>query len=303
MTDEAVRTCRLTKHYGATGAVRDLDLTVQRGEILGLIGPNGSGKSTTMKMLLNLVHPTSGSASVFGLDVVRDSLEVRRRTGFVTDENHLYRSMRGRFLLRLAAALHGERVDGGRGNRLARELEVPLERRVKTYSAGMKQKLALVVALAHDPDLLVLDEPTNGLDPTSRAQILDLIGAEHRRGKTVLLSSHVLSEIEKLCDRIVFLRKGSLVSESEVTSVRERLGRYVRVSFGADVPDEALLARGARSVTRLSRHVLVEVDGDPRPVVARLCELPVTRLDYRAPDLEEVYRALYADEMLHERLP
>ncbi|MBI1853650.1 MAG: ABC transporter ATP-binding protein [Planctomycetes bacterium] len=293
MQDDAIRTTGLTKRYGKTQALRGIDLTVRRGQIVGLIGPNGSGKSTTLKILLNLVFPTTGSATVLGFDVVRDSLEVRRRTGFVPDESRLYRSARGRFLLRFADRLHHGRVDAARREALARTLDVPLDRRVKTYSTGMKQKLALVIALSHRPDLLVLDEPTNGLDPSSRAQVLDLLRAEHARGITILLSSHVLSELERMCDTIVFLRRGELVTDGEVAALRDRFARFVRVSFASEVPDAALVERGAKSVVRRKRDLLVEVDGDPRRFIARAAELPITSIEHKSGDLEDVYRELY----------
>jgi ABC-2 type transport system ATP-binding protein len=298
MHADAICTKSLTKRYRVLEALRDLDLTVRRGEIVGLIGPNGSGKSTTLKILLNLVFPTSGEARVLGLDVVRDSIEIRRVTGFVSDESRLYRSARGRLLLRLTESLRRRRASSavpGRQAELARRLDVPLKRRVKTYSTGMKQKLALVLALAHDPDLLLLDEPTNGLDPTSRAQVLDLVHQEHRRGKSILLSSHVLPEIERLCDRIVFLRAGRIVSDEEVAATRARLARHVTVAFDGDVPDSAVLERGAKRVVRRRRDVLVEANGDPRELIARLAELPLVSLEYRAPSLDDVYQELYPE--------
>lgn len=296
MPDDAIRTRGLTKQYGTTQALRGIDLAVRRGDVVGLIGPNGSGKSTTLKILLNLVFPTSGDASVLGFDAVRRSIEIRRRTGFVPDESRLYRAARGRMLLEFAERLHGGRVDVARREALARSLELPLDRRVKTYSTGMKQKLALVIALSHRPELLVLDEPTNGLDPSSRAQVLDLLRREHAAGTTILLSSHVLSELERMCDAIVFLRKGQLVSEEEVAALRVHFARFVRVSFDEEVPDAALRARGAKSVVRRKRDLLVEVDGDVNRFISKIAELPLASIEHRGGDLEDVYRELYPRE-------
>jgi beta-exotoxin I transport system ATP-binding protein len=300
MPDDAIRTRGLTKQYGSTQALRGIDLAVRRGQIVGLIGPNGSGKSTTLKILLNLVFPTSGEAEVLGFDAVRHSMEIRRRTGFVPDESRLYRQARGRALLAFAERLHGGRVDAARRDALVRALDLPLDRRVKTYSTGMKQKLALVIALSHRPELLVLDEPTNGLDPTSRAQVLDLLRNEHAAGTTILLSSHVLSELERMCDAIVFVRQGQLVSDAEVAALRERFARFVRVSFTTDVPEAALRARGAKSVVRRKRDLLVEVDGDVNRFIAKIAELPLATIEHRSGDLEDVYRELYPVEVALE---
>lgn len=220
MNDFIIATYGLTKNYGEIRAVRDLDLAVRQGEIFGFLGPNGAGKTTTIKMLLGLVRPTSGSASVFGLDISKDSVAIRKRIGYVSEEANMYEWMTPHSLLDFVQGFYDVK-DSARKKALAEEFDLPMNRKIRTFSKGMKQKLYLMQALMHDPELLVLDEPTVGLDPIVRNEVLDMIKQQKERDRTVFLSSHVLSEVEKVCDTVGILREGRLLVSKSLSELKE----------------------------------------------------------------------------------
>lgn len=215
-----IETNRLTKRYGEIEAVKDLDLVVEQGEIFGFLGPNGAGKTTTIKMFLNLVRPTAGSAKVFNLDIGKDSVAIRLRIGYVSEEANMYEWMTPDQLLDFVQGFYGAR-DAERKKTLAEQFDLPMDRKIKTFSRGMKQKLYLMQALIHDPELLVLDEPTTGLDPIIRNEVLEMIKKEKEKGRTVFLSSHVLSEVEKVCDTVGILREGRLLTSKKLSELKK----------------------------------------------------------------------------------
>ena len=208
----AIETHGLTKYYGVNRGVVGLDLAVREGEVFGFLGPNGAGKTTTIRLLLNLLQPTSGSAAVLGMDVAAQSLDVRRACGVVSSDSAFYESLSGRAHLALMQSHH----NGGehRGGEIAERLGLELDRPVKQYSHGTRQKLAIVQALAHRPRVLVLDEPTSGLDPLVQQEFFKLLLEERDRGVTIFFSSHVLSEVDRLCDRVGIIREGVLAADA-----------------------------------------------------------------------------------------
>ena len=232
----------LTKDYGSFRALDALTLAVRPGEIVGLLGPNGSGKSTALRLFLGFLKPTAGRCAVAGFDSWNQSVEVRRRVAYQPSELRLYETMTGRRLVRFLADLRGERHDA-EADRLAKQLDVPLGKPLTQLSSGMKRKVALLSALLPQVPLIVLDEPTSALDPTMRGQLLDQLAAARSRGQTVLFSSHVLAEVERVCDRVAVLRRGRLVHLQEMAELRE--GRLVRAKFTtppATGPDGSPLA-------------------------------------------------------------
>jgi ABC-2 type transport system ATP-binding protein len=218
----------LTKDYGAVRALDALTFSVQPGEIVGLLGPNGSGKSTALRLFLGFLKPTSGRCSIAGFDSWSHSVEVRRRVAYLPSELRLYETMTGRRLIRFLAGLRGEKP-GIEADHLAKKLDVPLDRPLIQLSSGMKRKVALITAILPRVPLVVLDEPTSSLDPTMRGQLLEQLVEAKKRGEAVLFSSHVLTEVEQVCDRVAILRKGKLVHLQDMAALRE--GRYVRASF------------------------------------------------------------------------
>lgn len=218
----------LTKDYGEFRALDGLNLEVRPGEILGVLGPNGSGKSTAIRLFLGFLRATAGKCSVAGFDSWSQSVEVRRRVAYLPSELRLYESMTGRRLIRFLADLRGERHEV-EAERLAKQLDVPLDKPLTQLSSGMKRKVALISTLLPNVPLVVLDEPTSALDPTMRSQLLDQLLLAKKRGQAVLFSSHVLSEAERVCDRVVILRRGQLVHTQEMAGLQE--ARRVRAQF------------------------------------------------------------------------
>lgn len=291
----AVELSALRKSYGAHVAVDGIDLAIRAGEAVGLVGPNGSGKSTTLKMLVGLVRPTSGDGRVLGRSIVGESVVARRRIGYMPEEVHPYRGMTGRAYLEFCGSFHADRAAvRERSRSLAERLLVPVDRKVKTYSLGMRVKLGLIQAAAHGPELLILDEATKGLDPTSRREVLDLVREENARGATVILSSHVLSEIERVCTRTEFIRKGRLVSAGDRAAARARLERVARVSIEGGAGAERLAALpGVEAVSREGSTFRLVLAGDGRDALRALAALPVTRLEFRSAGLDDLYEEIY----------
>ncbi len=283
-----VRTEALTKFYGAVVGIDSLDLSIERGEIFGLLGANGSGKTTTIRLLLDLIKPTSGRALVDGLDCRRDSIRVRQRIGYLPAEMPVYPEMTGAAYLRFLARLQpSARETPGMRELLHRFdiSDIDLSRRIRDLSHGMKRKLGIVQALMTDGDVLVLDEPTAGLDPLMIEAFAETIGEYRKGGRTVLLSSHVLSEVEKLCDRIGIIARGRLTQVAALQELRERLPRRVRVLFSLPVTPRPLVD-GARVVRTAEREWELEVAGPTGALLRALAPLPVQDVEIAPASLE-----------------
>ena len=245
--DNAIETHGLTKYYGKSRGVVGLALEVPQGVVFGFLGPNGAGKTTTIRLLLNLLQPTSGSATVLGMDVGSQSLEVRRACGVVSSDSAFYESLSGRAHLALMQSHHNGAVPPRR-YALAERLGLDLDRPVKAYSHGTKQKLAIVQALAHNPQLLILDEPTSGLDPLVQQEFFKLLLEERDRGVTVFFSSHVLSEVDRLCDRVGIIREGVLVATLDVDELHRQQVRRMEVTLSRDASPEDFVLEGVTVV-------------------------------------------------------
>jgi len=292
-----IRLQHLGKRYGRVTALRDVSLEVVPGEVFGFLGLNGAGKTTTIRILLDLVRPTSGRASIFDLDCQARGLEVRARLGYLPGEPGFYGDMTGEATLDLLGTLARQTVDAARRAALLDRLEFArgdLRRPMREYSTGMKRKLGIVQAFQSDPPLLVLDEPTEGLDPLMQDAFYDLVVESRARGRTVFMSSHVLPEVERICDRIGLLRGGELVLLSPVQEVRTLAGRRVRVTFSKDVAAPAAWPDGCEAVSVSPRLWDLRVRGELGSVVALLTSRPVADLDVQMPHLEEVLKQYYA---------
>ena len=293
----AVFTRGLTKRFGRLVAVKGLDLSVDPRQVFGFLGLNGAGKTTTIRILLDLLRPSAGRAAILGHDCQSDGIAARTLVGYMPGEPGFYRDMTGRQALAVLARLSARAVRDEWQGELLERLALgggDLDRRIREYSTGMKRKLAVVAAFQADAPLLVLDEPTEGLDPLMQEAFYALLADVRRRGRTVFLSSHVLSEVDRVCDRIGVLRTGELVLEAPVEQVRRMAPRLVRVEFRGPVgppPDgwPASIEVVGVSDTRWSLRVL----GSMGPVVDALAGLPVADLDVREPRLEDVVIQYY----------
>jgi ABC-2 type transport system ATP-binding protein len=296
MTDIIIHTDHLTKFYGKARGVVDLDVAVRRGEIFGYLGPNGAGKTTTIRTLLDFIRPTAGSATVFGLDSRRESLQIRRRAGYLPGELALYEGMTGRDFLRYAASLRGG-TDWRYVEALAGRLGASLTQPIRTLSHGNKQKLGLIQAFMHKPELLILDEPTVGLDPLVQQEFYRLLAEVKAEGRTVFLSSHVLPEVEKTCDRVGIIREGRLAAVEEVASLKAKALRRLEIRFAGPVPAAAFEGLpGVRDVrveaTPGTLHCTVA--GALDAVVKAAAQFEVVDLLSHEPGLEEIFLAYYS---------
>lgn len=256
---------RLTKDYGSFRALNALSLEVGPGEIVGLLGPNGSGKSTALRLFLGFLKATAGRCAMAGFDPWTQGVEVRRRVAYLPSELRLYETMTGRRLVRFLADLRGERHDA-EAEQLAKQLDVPLDKPLTQLSSGMKRKVALLSALLPKVPLIVLDEPTNALDPSMRGQLLDQLAAAKARGQSVLFSSHVLAEVERVCDRVAILRRGELAHMQPMSELRE--GRFVRARFATP----PATGPGGKPITATDGVVELEYHGPLPQLLAWLSE-------------------------------
>jgi ABC-2 type transport system ATP-binding protein len=287
----------VTKLYGRkqSRGILDVRLEVERGECFGFLGPNGAGKSTTIRLILDLIRPTSGRVTVLGLDSRRQSVEIRRRLGYLPGELALYEQLTPLELFEFLGYLRGG-FDRAHVLALAERLGLELGRPIRALSRGNKQKVGLVQAFAGKPELLVLDEPTSGLDPLVQQTFHSLVRENVTEGRTVFLSSHVLSEVQHVADRVGIIREGRIVATEEVGALRGRSVHELEVRFADPVPRDALEAvAGVRSV-RLEgpvAHILVE--GPLDPLIKELARHAVVDLRSHEPDLEDVFLSYYAD--------
>jgi ABC-2 type transport system ATP-binding protein len=290
---EAIETERLTKTYGRNPGIRDVDLVVNEGEVFGFLGPNGAGKTTTIRTLLNFLRPTSGRARVFGMDTRRESVAVRARVGNLPGEFALEDRMSGEKLLRYFAWLRGVK-DLGYAHELAERLGADLRRPMRRLSRGNKQKIGLVQAMFHRPPLLILDEPTGGLDPLVQEEFLEIVGEVRAEGRTVFFSSHVLSEVERVCDRVGIIRGGELVTVETTETLVNKAFRHMSLTFESPVdprPFETL--PGVRNVKADGRRLSFTLYDNLDEVVKLAARHRLVNMDYERPSLEEIFLTYY----------
>lgn len=291
MTVPVVRTEGLSKYYGASGALRHLDLEISEGEVVGYLGPNGAGKTTTIRLLLGLIQPSAGAAELFGLDCQRRTVEAHRRIAYVPGEASLWPSLTGAETLHLLGRVQGQ-VDIVYRDELVRRFEFDTTKRVRAYSKGNRQKLVLIAALMTRADLLLLDEPTSGLDPLMEQAFRHCVFEARDRGQTVFLSSHILSEVEALCDRVGILREGMLVDMGTMADLRHLSSLTVEATFDGSVPDLSRVP-GVTSLQVEGRAVRCQVHGTVEPLLKVLAASGVHELLSREPSLEELFLAHY----------
>ena len=296
MTAPAIETEALTRDYGPVRALDGLDLRVEQGEVFGFLGPNGAGKTTTIRVLLDLIRPTAGRASVMGFDSKRDSMEVRRRTGYLPGDLRLYEGMTGRVYLDFFASLRPGQVDPAYLRRIVDLLDLDLSKHVRAYSKGNRQKLAIVLALMHQPDVLLLDEPTSGLDPLVQHDVWSLLEEAAASGRCVFFSSHVLSEVERICHRVGIIREGRLVAVEEVEKLKGRSVHILEVTFAEPVPEAAFASTGFDIVRRDDNTVRLHVRDNLDEMIKAISRYPIVDLRTEQTSLEDLFLTYYQGE-------
>jgi ABC-2 type transport system ATP-binding protein len=294
---------KLTKSYGSHRGIIEVDLAVRTGEIFGFLGPNGAGKTTTIRTLLDLLRPTSGIARVFGIESSADPVAIHRRVGYLPGEFALYDRLTGAQHLEYFANLRGG-VDRAYQAGLVERLDLDPTRRFREYSKGNKQKVGLVIALQHRPELLILDEPTGGLDPLIQQSFFEILREAVIAGATVFLSSHILSEVEKTCERVAIIREGRLVRVGTVDALRDLAHHQVELRFIGDVPTAAFAGLPGVSDVVVDDHVLrMRVTGAITPVVQAAAGYELLDFVSREPSLEETFLAQYGRQAVEVHQP
>lgn len=288
----------LTKSYGKVRALRGVDLQVQQGEIFGFLGPNGAGKTTTIRCLLDLIRPDGGEALVLGIDPQANPIAVQQRSGYLPGEMELFENLTVERQLKFLGDMRGQKADWGYVRQLCKRLGLDLKLQIKNLSKGNKQKIGVVQALMHRPELLLLDEPTVGLDPLMQQEVLDLIREARSGGATVFFSSHILSEVEAVTDRVAIIREGKIVETGETSMLTQRALHRITVRFLSPVDSTSL--ESLTGVQVLSRgadmSITLQVTGVMDGLIKALGAYPVSEIETSRPSLEEVFLAYYRKE-------
>ena len=298
MTDSncVIRTEALTKLYGKQRGILDIDLDIERGEVFGYLGPNGAGKTTTIRTLLHFLFPTRGKATIFGLNIARKSLEIQRRIGYLPGELEVYENLTGAELLKFLSYLR-DGVDWQYVHELAGRFDYDLSQRIKTLSHGNRQKVGLIQAFMNKPELLILDEPTIGLDPLMQQEFYRLIGEAKAEGRTVFLSSHIMPEVERVCDRVGIIREGRLITVEDIDVLKERAIRRLEIHFAGSVsPEQFGNLEGVRDVQVQDNTLTCTVGGEIDTLIKTAAQYHVVNIISHEPSMEEIFLAYYNRE-------
>ena len=289
----AIETRQLTKYYGKSRGVVDLDLEVRRGEIYGFVGPNGAGKTTTVRLLLDFIRASRGSATILGMDSRGQSKAIRARVGFLPGELRMYDNLTGRQLLRFFGSVRGV-ADMGYAHELAERLSAALDRRIGTLSRGNKQKIGVLQALMHRPDLVLFDEATSGLDPLMQQELYGILEEYRQQGGTVFFSSHYLDEVERICDRVGVIRDGSLILSDTLEAIQEKQVRRLRLEFGEPPPADILAAvPGVQKESQEGTTVVALVQSNLAGALKEAARYTVVDIEYQERRLEDIFLQYY----------
>ncbi len=287
-----IETLGLTKYYGKSRGIIDLDLEVEEGEIFGFIGPNGAGKSTTIRTLLGLIFPTSGTGRIFGLDIVGECKEIKKHIGFIPSEVHFYDKMDVRDLLQYSARFYGMDCDA-RIQQLADIFDLDLNQRILDLSSGNKKKVSILQSLIHRPRLLVMDEPTTGLDPLMKSKFFNLLKQENLTGTTIFFSSHTLSEVQKMCGRVAIIKEGRIIATEHIESLRKKQLRKVQIEFAGPSEAISLDCRGMISPQQHDHILSFMFSGRIEELIRALAGKNVADMLIEEPSLEEIFMHYY----------
>ncbi len=286
---------KLTKYYGKSRGIIDVSFDVKEGEIFGFIGPNGAGKSTTIRTLLSLIYPTSGSAKIFGKDCIKQGEEIRKEIGYLPSEVFYYDNMRVIDLLKYSASFY-KNVNKSRIYELAEIMNLDLKKKIDDLSYGNKKKVGIVQGLLHSPKLIILDEPTSGLDPLMQQKFFDLINEENKKGATVLFSSHILSEVQKMCDRVGIIKDGKMVRVDDIHTLQSANYKKFRIEMKEAVTAEYFKLEGVSDLSVDKTTVNFIFSGDINKVIAKIHDKTISNLIVEEPDLEEIFMHYYEKE-------
>lgn len=291
-----IQTNKLSKYYGKERGIIDLDLQVEQGEIFGFIGPNGAGKSTTIRTILSIIHPTSGTATIFGKDVTKFGPEIRERVGYLPSEVFYYDNMRAIELLRYSASFYHKpkAVTEKRIQDLADLLGLDLHKKIDNLSYGNKKKVGIIQGLLHEPELIILDEPTGGLDPLIQQKFFNLIRDENKRGATVLFSSHILGEVQRLCSRVGIIKDGKLIKVERLSELMHNSTKRFKINTVKPI-DKKLFSgiKGVSELTQDEKEINFLFRGHLQEVTKAIAKLDLTNLEVTEPDLEEIFLHYY----------
>lgn len=284
----------LTKCYGASPGIADVDLQVEPGEVFGFLGPNGAGKTTAIRTMMNFLQPTSGSISILGLDSVRDSVEINRRVGYLAGDFAMYDNLTGRQYLEFIANVRGLKNTKKRIAELQNFFEAQLDKKIATLSRGNTQKIGLIAAVLHDPELLILDEPTTGLDPLMQNRFFELVRTFSGAGKTVFMSSHILSDVQEVCDRVAFMKNGKMIDVIDINAYRSGNKKEVRITFSK--PTANFMPGPKEGVTILhqtKKEVRFTTEEPAGLLLARLSKYAVSDVTIQDVSLDDLFLKLY----------
>lgn len=297
MTVPAIETNKLSKRYGRGDkyALKDLSIKVMPGEVYGFLGPNGAGKSTAIRLLMNFIQPTDGSATILGQDIVQDSVNIKRSVGYLSSDAGMYKKMTGQQYLDYMSELQPASSAKYR-KELVKRLSADPNKKLGELSRGNRQKIGIIQAFMHQPQILILDEPTSGLDPLMQEEFYGLVKEARQRGASVFASSHILSEVQKMCDRVGIIRDGKLVGEREIAEMAAEAAQTFDITFAGKPPLAKLKKlRGVRNVGQEDNRLTLHFHGKLAPLLAELSTYDVTAIDTRQLDLEEVFLGFYQE--------
>lgn len=291
MDSYIINTDKLTKFYGKSRGMEDISLNIKKGEVFGFIGPNGSGKSTFIRTILGLIQPTSGNAKLFGFDAIKKGNEVREKIGYIPSEINYYSGMNANELLHYSASFY-KNVDLRKIDQLAERFELNLEKDIEDLSFGNKRKVALIQSLLHEPELLILDEPTGGLDPLMQNRFFELLQEEHKKGTTIFFSSHILSEIQRICQRAAIIKEGKIVKEEDIQELMKKQMKNCRLVF-KEKPRNIQLPENAQKENWVDNKLSFEYLGDVSLLMKWIANQDLLDVTIEEPTLENIFMNYY----------
>ena len=291
-----IQTNDLSVYYGTHRGVKDLNLSVQKGEAFGFLGPNGAGKTTTLRAILDIIHPIQGSATLFGFDSKKDGVAIRERTSYLPGELSLYPTMKASYFLDLLGSLQKNKLDESYLEQLLERVDLDPSRKIKEYSHGNKQKIGVVAAFMGKKDLIILDEPTIGLDPIVQQTVLELIQEVKKEGRTVFISSHNIKEVQTVCDRVGIIQNGELIKTEKVEALINQQLKRLEINFRKEPPRDAFTIEGVKEISRDGNLVMFEVSQDLDGLMENAVPYGIMDIETKTVSLEEIFLAFYSPQ-------